>query len=118
MGKKLGCNRYPLFTMLTKQKSLNVLHSKLVKKTKSLLGLLSDPLIQGLRFSKENGLIILGDLPILKKIDLFSRAIYPHTHTDLFSRATSPHKLIVVYFQERPTHTCSRWSIFTGDLSF
>jgi hypothetical protein len=43
--------------MLTKQNLLNVLHSKLVKKTKGLPGLLSDPLIQGLRFLKENGLI-------------------------------------------------------------
>jgi hypothetical protein len=53
--------------MLTKQKFLNVLHSKLVKKTKGFLGLLSDALSQGLHFSKESGLIILGDLPILKK---------------------------------------------------
>ena len=116
MGQKLGSNRCPLFTMLTKQKFLNVLHSKLVKKTKGLLGLLSDPLIQGLHFSKENGLIILGDLPILKKIGLFSRATCPHTHTSLFSRTTCPHILIVVYFQGRPAHTYSRWSIFKGDL--
>jgi hypothetical protein len=53
--------------MLTKQKFLNVLHSKLVKKTKGLPGLLNYPLSQGLCFSKENGLIILGDLSILKK---------------------------------------------------
>jgi len=67
MGQKLGSNRCPLFIMLTKQKFLNVLHSKLVKKTKGFLGLLSDALSQGLHFSKESGLIILGDLPILKK---------------------------------------------------
>jgi hypothetical protein len=34
MGKKLDSNKCPLFAMLTKQKFLNVLHSKLVKKTK------------------------------------------------------------------------------------
>jgi hypothetical protein len=67
MGKKLGSNRYLLFTMLTKQKIFNVLHHKLVKKTKGLPGLLNYPLSQGLCFSKENGLIILGDLSILKK---------------------------------------------------
>jgi len=114
-GQKLGSNRCPLFTMLTKQKFLNVLHSKLVKKTKGLPGLLSDPLSQGLRFSKESGLIILGDLPILKKSGLFSRGpahtlsywsifrgdLPTHTHAGLFSRATCPH---------------IRWSIFTGDL--
>jgi hypothetical protein len=95
MGKKLGSNKCPLFTMLTKQKFLNVLHSKLVKKTKGVPSLLSDPLSQGLHFLKENGLIILGDLPILKKIDLFSRA-------------TCQHILTLVYFQGRPAHTYSR----------
>jgi hypothetical protein len=125
MSQKLGSNRCPLFTMLTKQKFLNVLHSKLVKKTKGLPGLLSDPLSQGLHFSKESGLIILGDLPILKKISLFSRATCPHTHISLFSPSTSLHILIVVYFQGwQPIHThtglfshiYSHWSIFTGDL--
>jgi len=67
MGKNLGSNRYLLFTMLTKQKFLNVLHHKLVKKTKGLPGLLNYPLSQGFCFSKENGLIILGDLSILKE---------------------------------------------------
>jgi len=65
LGQKLGSNKCPLFTMLTKQNFINVLHGKLVKKTKGLLGLLSDSLIQGLRFFKENGLIILGVLPLL-----------------------------------------------------
>jgi len=116
MGQKLGSNRCPLFTMLTKQKFFNVLRSKLVKKTKGLPGLLSDPLSQGFRFSKESGLIILGDLPILKKSGLFSRATCPHTHCGLFSRATCPHILTLAYFQGRPPHTHSRWSIFTGDL--
>jgi hypothetical protein len=63
LGQKLGSNRCPLFTMLTKQNLLNVLHSKLVKKTKGLPGLLSDPLIQGLRFLKENGLISRATCP-------------------------------------------------------
>jgi hypothetical protein len=45
-------------------KLLNVLHSKLVKKKKRLSCLLSDPLIQGLQFLKENGLVIMGDLPL------------------------------------------------------
>jgi hypothetical protein len=102
-GQKLGSNRCPLFTMLMKQKFFNVLRSKLVKKTKGLPGLLSDLLSQGLRFSKESGLIILGDLPILKK-------------SGLFSRVTCLHTLILVYFQGRPAYTYSRWSIFKGDL--
>jgi len=51
--------------MLMKQNFINVLHGKLVKKIKGLPGLLGDSLIQGLRFLKENGLIILGDLPLL-----------------------------------------------------
>jgi len=143
MGKKLGSNRCPLFIMLTNKKFLNVLHSKIVKKTKGLLGLLSDPLSQELHFLTENGLIILGDLPFLKKNGLFSRATCPHTHTvvyfqgrsahtyslcsifrgnlpththtSLFSRATCPHILIVVYFHGQPAHTYSHWSIFRGD---
>ena len=36
-GPKMSNNRCPLFTMLTKQKLLNVLHSKLVKKQKVFL---------------------------------------------------------------------------------
>jgi hypothetical protein len=32
------------------------------------------------------------------------------------SWATCPHTLTVVYFQRRPAHTCSHWSIFMGDL--
>ena len=49
------CNAY-------EAKLLNVLHSKLVKKKKSLPFLLSIPLIQGFHFLKENGLVIMGDL--------------------------------------------------------
>jgi hypothetical protein len=142
MGQKLGSNRCPLFTMLTKQKFFNVLRSKLVKKTKGLPGLLSDPLSQGLCFSKESGLIILGDLPTHSHTGPFSRATCPHiltlvyfhgrpahTYAGLFSRATCPHILIVVYFQGRPAHiltlvyfhgrpahTNSHWSIFRGNL--
>jgi len=125
-GEKLGSNRCPLFTMLTKQKFFNVLRSKLVKKTKGLPGLLSDPLSQGLCFSKESGLIILGDLPILKKSGPFSRVTCPHTlimvyfqgrfaHTyaGLFSRATCPHILTLVYFQGRPAHIHSHCGLFS-----
>jgi hypothetical protein len=108
----MGYNRCPLFTMLTKQNISNVLHSKLCKEKE-----------------KEKDLIILGDLPLLKKIGLLSRATCPHTLTGLFSRATCPHMFILVYFQGRPAHTltmvyfqgrpahtCSSWSIFRGDL--
>jgi len=116
MGQKLGSNRCPLFTMLTKQKFLNVLHSKLVKKTKGLPGLLSVPLSQGLHLLKENNLIILGDLPILKKIGLFSRATCPQIPTLVYFYGRLAHTLIVVYFQGRPAHRYSLWSIFTGDL--
>jgi hypothetical protein len=63
--------------MLTKQKFLNVLHNKLVKKTKGLPGLLNYPLSQGLCFSKKNDLIILGELFILKKSGLFLRTTCP-----------------------------------------
>jgi hypothetical protein len=104
----MGNNRCPLFTMLTKQNISNVLHSKLCKEKE-----------------KEKDLIILGDLPLLKKIGLLSRATCPHTLTGLFSRATFPHMFILVYFQGqlahaltlvyfhgRPAHTFSSWSIF------
>jgi hypothetical protein len=96
-------------------KLLNVLHSKLCKEEKE----------------KENDLIILGDLPLLKKDGLFSGATSPHTHTvyfswttcpqthtGLFSRATYPYMFIMVYFHGRPTHKCSSWSIIMGDLPF
>jgi hypothetical protein len=81
MGKKLGSNKCLLFTMLTKQKFLNVSHNKLVKKTKGLLGLLSDPFIQGLRFLKENSLIILGDLLFFEeKRSIFTSDLPTHSH--------------------------------------
>jgi hypothetical protein len=85
-------------------KLLNVLHSKLVKKKKSLPCLLSDPLIQGLQFLKENGLVIMGDLPpfFLKKISLFSRATC-HTHSNMVYFQGRPiHILTLVYFHGRP----------------
>jgi hypothetical protein len=113
MSKKLGSNRCILFTMLMKQKFLNVLHHKLVKKTKGLPGLLSDPLSQGLRFSKESGFIILGDLFILKKSGLFSRAICPYTHTGLFSRATCPYTHTGLFSGA----TCPRILVFSENLS-
>jgi hypothetical protein len=77
--------------MLTKQNIINVLHSKLVKKKKK---------------KKANDLIILGDLPILKKDGLFSGATSPHTHTVYFHGRPAL-KLTLVYFHGRPTHTSS-----------
>ena len=47
---------------------------------------------------------------------LFSWATCPHTHIGLFSGATYTHMFIVVYFQGRPAHICSSWSIFKGNL--
>ena len=66
-----------------KAKLINVLYSKLYKEKK-----------------KDNDLIILGDLPLLKKSGLFLGATSPHTHVNpgLFSWATCPHKLTLVYF--------------------
>jgi len=78
-------------------KLLNVLHSKLCKEEKE----------------KENDLIILGDLPLLKKDGLFSGATSPHTHTVYFHGRPAL-KLTLVYFHGRPTHTCSSRSIFTA----
>jgi hypothetical protein len=62
--------------------------------------------------------IFTDDLPTHTQSGLFSRATGPRTltHNGLFSRATCPHTLTVVYFQGRPAHTYSKWSIFTGDL--
>jgi len=74
----------PLYNSYEAKNIINVLHSKLVKKKK-----------------KENDLTILGDLPLLKKIGLLSRATYPHTHWSIF-------------MGDLPTH--SHWSIFMGDL--
>jgi hypothetical protein len=57
LGKKLGSNKCPFFTMLTKQNIINVLHSELVKK-KYLPGLLGDPLIQRLCFFKQKMILL------------------------------------------------------------
>ena len=57
----------------------------------------------------------MGDLSLLKKDCLFSGATCPHTHTVYFHGRPAL-KLTLVYFHGRPTHTCSSWSIFTGDL--
>ena len=88
----------PLLYNAYAAKLLNVLHSKLYKD------------------KKKNDLIILGDLPLLKKNGLFLGVTSPHTHTSLFSQATCPHTLIVVYFQgDQPTHTQS--GLFSGATS-
>jgi hypothetical protein len=88
----------PSLQCLRSKNIINALHSKLVKK------------------ERKNDLIILGDLPLLKKNDLYSGATThtltrsiswatsPQTHTGLFSRVTYPHMFILVYFQGRPTH--------------
>ena len=60
--------------------------------------------------------IFTGDLTTHAHSGLFSRVTSPHTYAGLFSRATCPHPLTVVYFQGRPAHTYSKWSIFTGNL--
>jgi hypothetical protein len=70
--------------------------------------LLSDPLIQGLQFLKENGLVIMGDLLFfLKKKENWSifKGDLP-THTQTWS----------IFRGDLPTYL--RWSIFTGDLPF
>jgi hypothetical protein len=108
MGQKLGSNICPLFTMLTKQNIINVLHSKLVMKGKKMISL---------------------SWATCKKIGLFSRATCPHshwsifmgdlpihTHFGLFSRATGPHIFTRVYFQGRPAYAHLPWSIFMGNL--
>jgi hypothetical protein len=70
-----------------------ILHSKFCKEEK--------------KEKKKDDHIILGNLPLLKKIGLFSRATCPYTHTfrGLFSWATCVYIFKVVYFQGRPAHT-------------
>jgi hypothetical protein len=100
----LGSNRCPPLYNAYEAKLLNVLHSKLVKK-KSLPYLLSDPLIQGLHFLKENGLIIMGDLPFfIENWSIFTGDLPTHAQTWSIFRGDLP--------------TYSRWSIFMGDLLF
>jgi hypothetical protein len=110
---KIGNNRCALFTMLTKQNIINVLHSKLVKKKKKKMISLSWATCP---FLKKIGLLSWVIYPHTLT-SLFSRATYPHIHIGLFSGATSPHthtvyfhgrsalKLTVVYFHGRPAHT-------------
>ena len=124
MGKKLGSNRCPLFTMLTKQKIINILHSKLVKKKKKKMILLS-----WVTYPFWRKLVSFHGWPTHTPTGLFSQATCLHIHIGLFSGATDPHthtvyfhgrlalKLTVVYFHGRPEHTWLSWSIFTGDLN-
>ena len=125
MGQKLGSNRCPLFTMLTKQNSSTFCIVSFVKKRKRKW---SHYLGRPASF-EEKWSIFRGDLPTHTQSGLFSGATCPHTHTGLFSRATCPHILKVVYFQGRsahtltlvyfhgrPAHTYSLWFIFRGNL--
>ena len=114
VGQKLGNNRCPLFTMLTKQNSSMFCIVNFVKKRKRKW---SHYLGWPAPF-EETWSIFRGDVPTHTQSGLFSGATCPHTHTGLFSRATCPHILIMVYFHGRPAHTYSRWSIFMGDLPF
>jgi hypothetical protein len=129
MGQKLGSNKCPLFTMFTKQKFLNVLHSKLVKKTKRshwLTEWSTQPrtLLFKRKWShylgwptpfEEKWSIFTGDLPTHSHWSIFTGNLPTHTHCGLFSRATCPHTLTLVYFHGRPTDTYSLWSISRGD---
>jgi hypothetical protein len=58
--------------------------------------------------------IFRGDRPSHSH-GLFSWATCPHIHIGLFSQTTCPHMFILVYFQGRPAHTYSSWSIFRGN---
>jgi hypothetical protein len=125
MGQKLGSNKCPLFTMLTKQNSSMFCIVSFVKKRKRKW---SHYLGRPAPF-EEKWSIFRADLPTHTQSGLFSGATCLHTHTSLFSRVTCPHILTLVYFQERPAHTLTRvyfhgrpahtyskWSIFRGDL--
>jgi len=143
MGQKLGSNRCLLFTMLTKQKFLNILHSKLVKKTKGLLAYWVIHSAKDFAFQRKVDSLSWVTYPFWRKVvyfqgrpahtltlvyfqgrpahtysrwSIFKGDLPTHTHAGLFSGATSPHILRLVYFHGRPTHTYSSWSIFTGDL--
>jgi hypothetical protein len=77
----MGNNRCPLFTMLTKQNIINVLHSNLVKKKKK-------------KKKKENDLIILGDLPIFEENwSTLTGDLPTHTHWSIFM-GDLPHMFI------------------------
>ena len=87
VGQKLGNNRCPLFTMLTKQNSSMFCIVSFVKN------------------KKENDLIILGDMPLLKKSGLFSEATGPHILKMVYFQGRPTHTLTLVCFQGRPAHT-------------
>ena len=91
--QKLGSNRCSLFTMLMKQYLINVFHSELVKK-KCLSNLLGGSTHLKIFFLKENNLIIMGDLSLLKlKIwSIFLGNLSTHTHSGLFSWVTAHFK--------------------------
>jgi len=136
---KMGNNRCPLFTMLTNQNIINVLHSKLVKKKKKKKQMISlswatcpfwrkmvyfqgrpahtltRSIFMGDLSSNSHWSIFTGDLPTQVHHGLFSRATYPQIFilVYLYGRPALP--LTLIYFQGRPTHTCSSWSIFRGD---
>ena len=101
VGQKLGSNRCPLFTMLTKQNSSMFCIVSFVKNRKRKW---SYYLGRHAPF-EEKWSPFTGDLPTHTQSGLFSGATGPHTHTGLLSRATCPHILKVVYFQGRPALT-------------
>jgi len=112
--------------MLTTEISQEVLDSKLCKEEKKR---------KKKKKRKENDHIILGNLPFLKKIGMFSRATCPHTHTypgqfswatcpstqsGLFSGATSPHTYAYPSLFSRatcPSRKRKSGLIVMGDLS-
>jgi hypothetical protein len=120
----------PLFTMLTKQKFLNVLHSKLVKENKRSSWLIEwstqprtslferkwSHYLRWPTHFEEKWSIFKGDLPTHSHWSIFMGDLPKHTHCGLFSGATCPYILTLVYFHRRPAHTYSLWSIFRGDL--
>jgi hypothetical protein len=127
MGQKLGSNSCPFFSMLTKQKFLDVLHSKLVKKKRSswLTQWSTQPrtslfkrkwshylgwptlfeekwsIFKGDLLTHSHWSIFTGDLPKHTR-SIFRGHMPTHTHAGLFSQATCPHILTLVYFHGRP----------------
>ena len=108
---KMGYNRCPLFTMLTKQNSSMFCIVSFVKNRKRkwsyYLGRHAPfeekwSIFRGDRPTQSHWSTFSGDLPTHTQSGLFSWATGPHTHTGLLSRATCPHILKVVYFQGRP----------------
>ena len=100
VGQKLGNNRCPLFTMLTKQNSSKFCIVSFVKKTKRkwsyYLGRHAPfeekwSIFRGDRPTQSHWSIFTGDLPTHTHSGLFSGATDPHSHTSLFSGATCPH---------------------------